>query len=182
MASRRVISLVVRCPYALPLATAHVHPCDVSTPQRRSTVTPTPPAAQPLKNRARDLREAQLLSRFIKRTDGDSSNRSNLLTPLQCGRTDGDSSSRAKQLSNLPQKEPEISPGGTVPLLVDRTSHFTPPSLHPAAGPRPPCAPSHLPIPWAAPRCCRGFGSPRLRWRHHPRASSVRSSGLTLRP
>ena len=92
---RPLMSLAVRYPFALPLATAHVHPCAVSTPQRRSAVTPTPPAAQPLKNRARDLREAQLLSRFIKRTDGDSSNRSKLLTPLQCGRTDGDSSNRS---------------------------------------------------------------------------------------
>ena len=38
-----LISAVVRCPFTSPLATAHVHPCDVSTPQRRSTVTPTPP-------------------------------------------------------------------------------------------------------------------------------------------
>ena len=97
----RLISSVVRYPFTPPLATAHVHPCAVSTPQRRSAVTPTPPAAQPLKNRAPDLREAQLLSRFIKRTDGGSSNRSNLLTPLQCGRTDGDSSSRSKLLTPL---------------------------------------------------------------------------------
>ena len=90
-AARPLISLVVRYPFALPLATAHVHPCAVSTPQRRSTVAPTPPAAQPLKNRARDLHEAQLLSRFIKRTDGDSSNRSNLLSRF-IKRTDGDSS------------------------------------------------------------------------------------------
>ena len=94
--SGRLISLVVRYPFALPLATAHVHPCAVSTPQRRSAVTPAPPAAQPLKNRARDLLEAQLLSPLqCERTDGDSSNRSNLLTPLQCGRTDGDSSNRS---------------------------------------------------------------------------------------
>ena len=97
-----MISLVVRYPFTLPLATAHVHPCAVSTPQRRSTVTPAPPAAQPLKNRARDLLEAQLLSPLqCERTGGDSSNRSNLLTPLQCGRTDGDSSNRSNLLTPL---------------------------------------------------------------------------------
>ena len=101
-----LISLVVRYPFTLPLATAHVHPCAVSTPQRRSAVTPTPPAAQPLKNHARDLLEAQLLPPLqCERADGDSSNRSDLLTPLQCERTDGDSSSRSN-LSHRPTALP----------------------------------------------------------------------------